>query len=423
MEYPRPGPHQEKYFLDFIKGGGGSHHLRALDLLKLSVRVFRVRPMRTFLTIFGASIGIGTVLFLVSLGYGLQFILIGQLATTEDSLISLEAFYPVESGKVITQDDINAMAGTEGASEVSPVAEFPAEASADSLSGFLTAKIVRPNYFRLSGTKVSFGALFTEGEEAVVVSNTTLKLFGLPEDETVIGESISLNIFYPGETLADIKTVSIPDSTIIKGVVIDEFSPPFVYVPSDIIGEKPPYYQRAFIKADSIEFVEPLRNKLIETGLLISARLDLVKQATKIMTAVTVVLGVFGVTALVVSSIGMFNTMIIGFLERIFEVGIMKSIGATSRDIRNLFLMESLIMGLLGGVGGILIGVGGGELVNFGLNTLAKQLGGSPIDIFIYPVRFIVAIAMTSAIVGVMSGFWPAHRAAKLPPRQAFKRQ
>lgn len=423
MEYPRPGPQQAEYFLDFIKGGGGRHHLRLMDLLKLSLRVFRVRPMRTFLTIFGASIGIGTVLFLVSLGYGLQFILIGQLATTEDSLISLEAFYPVESGKVITQDDINMMAGTEGADEVSPVAEFPGEASVDSLSGFLTAKIVRQNYFRLSGTKTAYGSIFTEGEEAVVVSNTTLKLFGLPEDETIIGQSISLNIFYPSDDPLDIKTISISNSVIIKGIVVDEFAPPFIYIPSDIIGEKPPYYQRVFVKAQSIELVEPLKDRLIETGLLISARLDLVKQASRIMTAVTIVLGVFGVTALIVSSIGMFNTMIIGFLERIFEVGIMKSIGATARDIRNLFLMESLIMGLLGGVGGIIIGVGGGELVNFGLNALARQLGGSPIDIFIYPVRFIIAIALTSAIVGIMSGFWPARRASKLPPRQAFKRQ
>jgi putative ABC transport system permease protein len=162
---------------------------------------------------------------------------------------------------------------------------------------------------------------------------------------------------------------------------------------------------------------------LIEKGLLISARLDLVQQAKRIMTIITVVLGTFGVTALVVAAIGMFNTMVIGFLERIFEVGIMKSIGATSVDVRNLFLMESLIMGFLGGVGGIFLGILGGETVNFGLNIVAKQLGGEPIKLFIYPWQFLILIIVVSIVVGAISGLWPARRAARLSPKEAFMRK
>ena len=83
------------------------HHLRLADLFRLSLRVFRVRRMRTFLTILGISMGIGTVLFLVSLGYGLQYVLIGKLAATEDSLISLEAFYPAESNLNMNLDFVH----------------------------------------------------------------------------------------------------------------------------------------------------------------------------------------------------------------------------------------------------------------------------------------------------------------------------
>src|SRR3989344_3416479 len=82
------------------------HRLSAWDLIKLSLRVFRTKPTRTVLTILGMSVSIGTVVFLVSLGYGLQYILIGRLITSEDSLVTVEASYPSESGKNIDFEKI-----------------------------------------------------------------------------------------------------------------------------------------------------------------------------------------------------------------------------------------------------------------------------------------------------------------------------
>lgn len=415
---------EEPKYIEFQEGS--SHHLRVADLFKLSLRVFRVRPLRTFLTILGISLGIGTVLFLVSLGYGLQFILIGKLAATEDSLISLETFYPLESNLNIFGSDLDKIIALKGAEEVSPIAEFAGEVKSDKLSGFILAKIVRPNYFRLSGLKPDTGSTFTEGEKSMVVSNTTLKLLDLKEDESSLGKDISLRVFYQDQNSPDagnagqIKVTDALYPLKIIGIVSDEFQPPFIIVPADSLPDKPPFYQRVFVKAKDIDSVDALREKLIEQGFLISARLDLVNQAKKIMTVITVILGIFGVTALLVSAIGMFNTMVIGFLERIFEVGIMKSIGATVQDIRNLFLMESLIIGLLGGLGGIAFGILSGQVFNLALNFLASYLGGKSVQLFIYPVRFLVFIIILSGLVGILSGFWPARRAAQLSPKQAF---
>jgi len=408
----------------FLVSEGKGHRLRIRDLFTLSLRVFRVRPLRTFLTIFGISLGIGTVLFLVSLGYGLQYILIGKLAATEDSLISLETFYPTESNLNISAQDIDNIIAMPEVAEVSPVGEFTGEAKSDSLSGYLTVKIIRPNYFRLSGLKPDMGSVFTEGEKSAVISNTALKLLNLKEDESSLNQKVRIKIFYQDSGGAsDVKISEVPFDLNIKGITVDEFQPPFIFVPIDAVIDKPPFYQRIYVKAKNIETVESLRDKLIEKGFFISARIDLVNQAKKIMNIITVILGVFGVVALVVSAIGMFNTMIIGFLERIFEVGIMKSIGATTSDIRNLFLMESLLMGFLGGIGGIAIGILAGESFNLGLNFLAKYLGGKPINLFIYPLRFLLFIIIVSGVVGILSGFWPARRAAQLSPKQAFMRK
>jgi putative ABC transport system permease protein len=166
-----------------------------------------------------------------------------------------------------------------------------------------------------------------------------------------------------------------------------------------------------------------LRDLLEKDGFLISAKIDLVNQARKITNAITVSLMVFGIAALVVSAIGMFNTMIVGFLERIYEVGVMKALGATDADIKNLFLMESLVIGFLGGAAGIVLGMAGGGALNFLMSTLSQNLGSKALTLFITPPWFAIAVLFLSSFIGVISGFLPARNASLLSPREAFVRK
>lgn len=286
-------------------------HFRMSDLFLLSIRGFKVRTTRTLLTILGFSVGIGMVLFLVALGYGLQFILIGNLASTEDSLVSLEVFYPSESNFNITSENLRDLSRLPGVDEISSIGEFPAEVRIGELTGFLTASIIDENYFRLSGTDPDIGTTFIDNPNGVILSSNALQLFAFENNEELLGKEVALSIFYPeNEGVGDdvIKIVSTKTTFPIIGIINDEFSPPFVFVPSSKIEEKPPFYQRIFVKALDVEFVEPLRDTLIEQGFITSAKIDLVNQAQKIMTAITVILGVFGATALIVSAIGMLNT-------------------------------------------------------------------------------------------------------------------
>src|SRR4051812_21466491 len=124
------------------------HNLGWRDLLKLSTRIFTVKPTRALLTILGTSIGISTVVFLISLGYGLQYILLGKLITTQDSLITLQATYPEEANIILNTDEISKITTLPNVSEVIPVAEFPTEVN----SGFgSSVRITTADYFRLSG--------------------------------------------------------------------------------------------------------------------------------------------------------------------------------------------------------------------------------------------------------------------------------
>lgn len=405
------------------------HSLRVADMFKLSLRVFRTRPTRTMLTILGISLGVGIVLFLVSLGYGLQYTLIGRLVTTEDSLITIEAYYPPDSGISIGAGDIEKISANKSVASVSPVGEFPAEIrdtdpkiATSSAAGFLFAKIVNHDYFKLSGTVPDTGKSFTEKNEGFIISSAALKVVNVPNDSSALGKTFYLRVLYADKD-GNSRIVELKGPMKVIGIVRDDVAPPFIILPEDYVTEAPPYYARVLAKAKNSTVIENLRDDLIGLGFLVSTHIDLVNQAQKVMSVITIILGVFGVTALIVSAIGMFNTMIISFLERTFEVGIMKAIGATNRDIRNLFLMESLVMGLLGGIGGVLIGIILGEGANFGLNLLAKNFGGREISLFVRPLWFEFTIIGFSGFIGLLSGFLPARRATKISPKEAFIRK
>lgn len=156
-------------------------------------------------------------------------------------------------------------------------------------------------------------------------------------------------------------------------------------------------------------------------GFNVSALSDTIEEANKIFQAVQIILSLFGAVALIVSAIGMFNTMTIALLERTQEVGIMKSLGASNSDVWKLFLVESIIIGFLGGVSGIFLGIAGGQISNFGVNKLASSLGGTAIDLFYTPSEFIMIILLFSTIVGFLTGLYPARRASRLNPLEALR--
>ncbi len=398
------------------------HSLSLADLFRLSTRIFTVKPTRTLLTILGTSIGIGTVVFFISLGYGLQYILLGKLITTEDSLISMEATYPQEKNLLITESEIIDFAKIPNIVELSPIAEFPAEIKITDSPGLIQSRMVSPNYFRLSGESPDLGKAFSDIEPGVVLSAQGAKLIDIPATLESLGKKVSIKVYYqnPDGTAQE---VGLQKDLPILGFISNVNEPPLVLVPISTLTVPPPTYKSFLAKAKDVNSVATVKDSLTEKGFLISVKLDLVNQSQKILRIFTIVLGVFGVTALAVSAVGMFNTMIVSFMERTYEVGVMKSIGATDGDIRNLFLMESLIMGTAGGLVGIGMGMGAGVAVNFVLNIMAKRFGSEPFDLFITPYWFLLLIILTSALIGVISGFLPSRRASGLSPKEAFLRK
>lgn len=394
-------------------------YLHIKDLLALSLRSFRNRSLRTFLTIAGMGVGIGAVLFLVSLGYGLQYILVGKLAATSDSLLSMEAFFPPESGLVITEAILSEIEGDVRVAEISRVAEIPGQIHFGELIGNISVRAIEDNYFRLLGSAPEIGKPpVSADDKKIVVSSALLLLSGLENSESALGKTVDFGVFLSDKD-------GDPELNAIKGpfeisAIIKDDAQPYMLLNSKFIPQKITSFHMLLIKAASSALVKDIRETLINRGMMISAKIDLINQVNKVLDTLTTILGIFGVTALIVSAIGMFNTMTITFLERTFEIGIMKAIGATDSDIRNIFLTESFFMGFLGGIGGILMGIFGSFLFNTILNVVAQSFGGKDINLFIRPTWFLITIVVSSSIIGFTTGVWPAFRAAKLSIKETL---
>ena len=180
-------------------------------------------------------------------------------------------------------------------------------------------------------------------------------------------------------------------------------------------------YNFAKVKVTSDQKIAEVRESLINSGFLVSSLSDIVNQANKIFGAIQVTLGIFGIFALVVAAIGLINTMTISLLERTNEIGIMRAIGAAPRDIRRIFLAESIMIGFVGGISGIFLGFIASESLNWGFNILAKSFGGVSTRLFAYPIWFIFFIIVVSTAVGLVGGLWPARRAEKMNPLEALR--
>lgn len=393
--------------------------MKTVDILLLSTRMFKTRPMRTFLTILGVSIGIGTVLFLVGFGYGFQQLILSRIASA-DELLTLDVSPSPADAVHLTDDKVSAIQNLQQVSAVGRLKNYNAQLTVGTLTSSIQVQAVDEAFLRLQRSRIKNGGAQADQERSALFSTAAVQLFNLTP-ETALGKTVSVTLVMPGESAKDApKVIPVEGSYTIAGIVDDE-NTSFVFLPLKSIPTPVTDVDQLKVLVKSADDLEPAREALIGQGLLVAAISDVIEQANKIFEIVQIVLALFGLVALGVSAIGMFNTMTITLLERTSEIGIMRSIGVRRSDIKKLFLVESMVMGFLGGVGGIIIGMGLGFLANAGINVLARHFGGTSLTLFAFPLWFVVFILIFSGCVGVVTGLYPSHRASHLNPLEALR--
>jgi putative ABC transport system permease protein len=185
-------------------------------------------------------------------------------------------------------------------------------------------------------------------------------------------------------------------------------------------------YNQVIVKVADAENVIDISKQITDMGFQAYTPQSFVQGINNFYKILQIVFGGVGAIALLVAAIGIANTMTMSILERTREIGLMKAVGATNRDVLAIFLGEAAGIGFLGGLGGIIIGWLAGQ----GLNVIAivylanqaSQQGGMPPSVAVYTPYWLPLFALIfSTIIGMISGLYPALRAATMIPVLALK--
>jgi putative ABC transport system permease protein len=186
-------------------------------------------------------------------------------------------------------------------------------------------------------------------------------------------------------------------------------------------------YPQAIVKVEDVSQVLDITDQITTMGFMAYTPQSFVEGINSFYVILQVIFGGVGAIALLVAAIGIANTMAMAILERTREIGLMKAIGATNRDVLSVFLGEAAGIGFIGGLGGVLLGWSAGQIINVlalaYLAGQAAQTGGMPPPTMaVYTPSWLPIFALIFAtIIGLLSGLYPALRAATLIPVNALK--
>jgi putative ABC transport system permease protein len=167
--------------------------------------------------------------------------------------------------------------------------------------------------------------------------------------------------------------------------------------------------------------VSQVQDAIKQMGFRTFSILDATKSLRRFFTVLDLFLGIFGSLALAVATLAIINTLVMAVLERRREIGVMKAIGASDGDVKRLFFAEAGAMGFFGGVLGIALGYAIGKAINVGTGIYLRNHQLPAEPVWILPPWLIGAAIVFSIMVSLLAGLYPASRAARLDPVQTLK--
>lgn len=180
-------------------------------------------------------------------------------------------------------------------------------------------------------------------------------------------------------------------------------------------------YDNMEVIVENIADVEEVSKEVKKLDYLYVSTTDMAKDIDDSLKGLSTGFAVLGIIVLIVAAIGIINTMSMAVLERTKSIGVMKSVGANSNAIRTIFLVQSSIIGVIGGAVGILLALGINSIIEFFINqSIANKSSAMAIKIGL-PWYYIVGILIFAGMIALVSGIYPANKASKLDPIQALR--
>ncbi|MEI8143088.1 MAG: FtsX-like permease family protein [Candidatus Berkelbacteria bacterium] len=382
-------------------------------ILKFAFRNLKLHRLRAILTLMGVVIGISAIVFLVAFAFGIE-----RLVTNE--VTSGDAFKLVDVGtgnsQIIKLTDTTAsnIKGIGGVGNVYGLVTVGAKSEIGERNVDVSFYGADKAYLDKSGIKIAKGASLVGKDNEMIINTAFVKFLNISESE-VMGKEISFDIVIPKELVDKSENVQISDQKYkVVGVTNDESSMKVYTNLNNLRAMGVTSFGQFKVEVLAKDKVPEIRRQIENMGLKTQYVGDTVAQINQVFGIFRAILAAFGLITLIVAVLGMFNTLTISLLERIKEIALMKMLGMRSHDINSIFLTESVLLGVTGGVLGLILGVLSGNAVNMVLNHYATSMGGEAVSIFYYPTYFIIAIVIISVLIGILTGIYPARRAVRV---------
>ncbi|MDD5192055.1 MAG: ABC transporter permease [Candidatus Nanoarchaeia archaeon] len=401
------------------------------DLFKLSLNNLRRRKLRSWLTMLGIFIGIAAVIALISLGQGLQAAVTGQFASLGTNYLTVQnaetGFGPPGSTAIekLTDHDLELVEKTRGVKTVSAVLIRMGKVEYNDRISFGYVRSIADDEFKLKEEYTALDLKAQEGRLLKIGDNKKVLLGNNYAKDTKFGKGVQVGkkIIINSEEFEVIGILKSSGNIIMNDVVVmfyDELKENLdIGDEIDLIGVSVEETEDPAVVAQRIEQAmrKDRNEKIGEEDFSVQTPLEMLSAVNQILTAVNAIVIGIAMISLVVGGIGIANTMYTSVLERKKEIGTMKAIGARNSDILWIFLIESALLGLVGGIIGVIIG----SAAALGVSSIANSFFGGEIIKVNLSIPLIIFAVGFSSLIGIVSGVVPSYQASKLSPVQALR--
>ena len=453
--------------------------MKTRDLSELAVRNLREAVLRNSLTTLGVAVGVASLVAMLSLGVGLQTLASQRLTrsglfdavfvTSQRNFRGPRPPAPTDSApkkesRFLDEDARQQLSKLSNVTEVYPQIRFVTEiryAGKSETTSVLGLPDSSGSSGAFEGMKGAFFSSPTANEAilqidfAKVLSDQPPSLIGkeltlryaeraalskaADDDEALLdammgaGKPGGISIVQREKTLRIVGVIESDPSAGIGGfggarvyLPLKTAEQLHVAQPDDLqafLSGNPakPSYMALTVRVRSPKDVLQVEDSIKQMGFATFSLLDATKSLRLVFTVFDLFLGLFGSLALTVASLGIINTLVMAILERRREIGILKALGATDRDVRSLFFAEAGAMGLFGGFFGVALGWLIGSALTWGTTIYLRRQNLPGVKISYIPWWLALGAIIFAIIVSLVAGLYPASRAARLNPVDALR--
>ncbi len=449
--------------------------MRNADLARLATSNLRRNRTRTLLTLAGVAVGVGALLTLIGYGAGLQNNARGEFERLELyntlrvtsrpdpfggagdlAFQTREAEEDAAPEVPVTDSLLAEIAALPGVLAAFPEIVFPVQVRSGEREIIANAEAIPQSFADIEAYQPASGAFFADSADAsILMAESMAERLGFDPPQSIVGDTVDLvsatldlRAIQASAAAFGMGLTTLPFRENVNRVAVAGLLPDDGQQVSSFFRVLLPIgYARTVKKvtffstvdllmrrsqtsggygAARIQLSDPSAHAAVvaaidEAGVYASSLRDQFAQLERLFTLIDLALGIVGLIALVVATLGIANTMLMSVMERRREIGVMKAVGGEEGLLQRLFLAESALVGLVGGIAGIGLGYAGMGVIQFAVSTYLESKSLPTLPVFSTSIAMVLAVLAIALFVSVLAGWVPARRASCVEPVEALR--